>query len=274
MRPVRPAGSHGRPRIDKLQAAFLRPSDRHVTAPTIVAPVSRHLVVADIVRTVEFYRDLLGFEVHADQLRSGRPPELTLGPARITLGRRDPSAPPPERSILFFETDDVAATYDILAARGARPTVPEDVNWIKMRMIEVRDPDGNTLWFGNGFAGPNRLVVQPALRKVMPELPCTDVAAAVAHYRDVLGFEVNYQQGDIGVMDRDGQRLLLIARTPRYSGIGSCYFYVDEVDVLYAELLSKGANVQGEPVSQPWGLREFRVLDPEGNQLSFAQTFE
>ena len=34
---------------------------------------------------------------------------------------------------------------------------------------------------------------------------------------------------------------------------------------LYADLLENGANLQGEPVSQPWGLREFRVIDPEGN---------
>jgi uncharacterized glyoxalase superfamily protein PhnB len=32
-----------------------------VTAPTIVAPVSRHLDVADLVRAVTFYRDTLGF---------------------------------------------------------------------------------------------------------------------------------------------------------------------------------------------------------------------
>jgi uncharacterized glyoxalase superfamily protein PhnB len=38
--------------------------------------------------------------------------------------------------------------------------------------------------------------------------------------------------------------------------------------------VAAGANVQGEPVSQPWGLREFTVLDLEGNRLSFAQTFE
>ena len=41
------------------------------------------------------------------------------------------------------------------------------------------------------------------LTKIMPELPSDDVAAAIAHYRDVLGFRVNYEQGDIGVMDRD-----------------------------------------------------------------------
>ncbi len=29
------------------------------------------------------------------------------------------------------------------------------------------------------------------LTKIMPELPSDDVAAAVAYYRDVLGFQVN-----------------------------------------------------------------------------------
>jgi uncharacterized glyoxalase superfamily protein PhnB len=96
----------------------------------------------------------------------------------------------------------------------------------------------------------------------------------VAHYRDVLGFSVNYQQHDLGVMDRDVARLLLIARTTRHTGIGSCYIYVRDADALHAELVAKGANVQGEPVSRPWGLREFRVLDPEGNQLTFGQPFE
>ena len=112
------------------------------------------------------------------------------------------------------------------------------------------------------------------LEKIMPELPLTDVSAGVAHYRDVLGFSVNYQQHDIGVMDRDAVRLLLIARTERYTGIGSCYVYVQDADTLHAELVAKGANVQGKPVDRPWGLREFIILDPEGNRLTFGQPFE
>jgi len=243
-----------------------------VTAPTIVAPVSRHLDVVDLVRAVTFYRDTLGFEVHAHADHSA---ELTLGPARITLGRREPGAGTAGRSILFFETDDVAATYDILAARGAEPTEPEIVNWIKMRMIEIRDPDGNALWFGTGIKGGHeRPRHQPMLRKVMPELPLTNVTAGVVHYRDVLGFEVNYSQHDIGVMDRDDMRVLLIARSAGHTGIGSCAFYVTDADALHAELVARGATVQGPPVSRPWGLREFSVLDPEGNRLTFAQTFE
>ena len=100
------------------------------------------------------------------------------------------------------------------------------------------------------------------------------VAAGVAYYRDVLGFSINYQQDDIGVMDRDAVRVLLIRRTERHAGIGSCYVYVRDADALHAELVAKGASVQGEPVSRPWGLREFRVLDQEGNQITFGQPFE
>jgi predicted enzyme related to lactoylglutathione lyase len=110
--------------------------------------------------------------------------------------------------------------------------------------------------------------------QIMPELPLTDVAGGVAYYQDVLGFSINYQQHNIAVMDRDLVRILLIARTERHSGIGSCYVYVRDADALHSELVTKGANVQSEPVSRPWGLREFRVLDPEGNQLTFGQPFE
>ena len=112
------------------------------------------------------------------------------------------------------------------------------------------------------------------LQKIMPELPCDDVDAAVTHYRDVLGFKVNYAQHDIGVMDRDQVRLILIARTGRHRGIGSCYIYVHDADVLHAELTASGARVMGAPVSRPWGLREFQVEDLEGNQITFGQPFE
>jgi catechol 2,3-dioxygenase-like lactoylglutathione lyase family enzyme len=112
------------------------------------------------------------------------------------------------------------------------------------------------------------------LEKIMPEFPLNDVSAGVQYYRDVLGFTVNYAQHEIGVMDRDDVRLLLIERTERHKGIGSCYVYVDDADALHAELRVKGARVLDEPVSRPWGLREFRVLDLEGNQLTFGQPFE
>jgi hypothetical protein len=38
--------------------------------------------------------------------------------------------------------------------------------------------------------------------------------------------------------------------------------------------LSPASDSAGEPVNRPWGLREFWVLDLEGNQLTFGQPVE
>jgi hypothetical protein len=53
---------------------------------------------------------------------------------------------------------------------------------------------------------------------------------------------INYQQHDLGVMDRDAVRLLLIGRARGHKGIGSCYFYVR--GKFYASL-DYGTKIQG-----------------------------
>ncbi len=244
--------------------------------PAITAPVMRMIGVADAARSAAFYRDVLGFEVR--EQAGGT--EAVYGPARIRFGAHD-YAPlewdeprPPGSAILFFETDDVSAMHAAICARGGKPTGLEKVNGIKMRMFEIRDPDGHTLWFGQSYHQPDIPRPRPLLEKALPEMPFDDVAAAVAHYRDVLGFRIDYQQHDLGVMYRDEVTVLLIARTELHKGIGSFEVYVADADKLCAELRAKGANVQGEPVSRPWGLRDFAVLDIEGNRITFAQPFE
>jgi uncharacterized glyoxalase superfamily protein PhnB len=250
--------------------------------PAIVAPVMRFIGVADAARSAGFYRDVLEFDVLEAPGGPGSPAlvEAVRGPARIQFGADDRATDDPLQTrprgsaILFFQTDDVAVMHASVAARGGHPSELEKVNWIKMRMFEIRDPDGHTLWFGQSYQEPDAPAPRHMLQQIMPELPLDNVAAGVAYYRDVLGFHVNYQQHDLGVMDRDDVRLLLIARTGRHQGIGSAYVYVEDADALFVELRSKGANVQGEPVSHPWGLRDFPVLDLEGNQIRFGQPFE
>lgn len=252
-------------------------------AKKIASPVMRFLPVADITRSIAFYRDVLGFEVK--QQEDGV--EAIMGPARFRFGKEgyEPggggfqSPRPPGSAIVFLQADDVAATHAAIRTRGGSPSDIERVNWIKMRMFEIRDPDGNVLWFGQSYHkdqdSPSRRDAQPqGLRQALPALPFDNVSAAVAYYRDVLGFRINYQQADLGVMDRDAISILLIARTAEYKGIGSFEVYVSDADLLYGELSAKGAKVLGPPVSRPWGLRDFTVIDPEGNQITFAQTFE
>jgi len=245
-----------------------------VPHPAIVAPLSRQVAVADVPRAVAFYRDVLGFEA----LGSGM---MVSGPARIELvvgptAYDSRGAPRPRgAAVLFLLTADVAAMREAVAARGGDPTDVEKVNWIKMNVFQVRDPDGNTLWFAQSFHEPDAPKdASRQLGRALPALPLSDVAAGIAHYRDVLGFHVNYAQADLGVMDRDDVTLLLVQRTERHRGIGACEFYVRDADALHAELTAKGARVQGAPVSHPWGLRDFRVLDLEDNELVFAQPFE
>ena len=244
--------------------------------PAITAPVSRLLAVADVARSGAFYRDVLGFAVREAADAS----EAVSGPARIQIGNGDSAADstgqqrPRGSAMLFFQTDDIVRMREVIQVRGGAPSQIEKVNWIKMRMFEIRDPDGHTLWFGQSYQEPTTPVPPPMLEKSLPELPLDDVPAGVAHYRDVLGFRINYAQHDLGVMDRDEVTVVLIARTAKHTGIGSCYVYVRDADALHAELVSQGANVLEQPVSYPWGLRHFRVLDLEGNRITFGQTFE
>ena len=251
----------------------------HPSLPAIVAPVVRRLIVSDVARSVAFYRQVLGFTSVAVREAFDFPAvaEVVSGPARIQLGIRRGAAERSDRAsprVVFLETEDVVAMHAGLRARGGQPSELEKVNWIKMRVFEIRDPDGHTLWFGESFHQPNPSRPRPLFREALPELPLDDVAAGVEYYRDVLGFHINYQQDDLGVMDRDEVTLLLIARAEQNRGTGSAYLYVGDVDALYEELVAKGAKVDGRPVSQPWGLREFRVLDLEGNRISFGQPFE
>jgi catechol 2,3-dioxygenase-like lactoylglutathione lyase family enzyme len=251
--------------------------------PLIVAPLSRHLAVREIGRSVAFYRDVVGFDAGSVRDENGVPKEVELkyGPAVIQIGEHE-SAPdstgtprPRGSAILFFQTDDVAMMRDAVIARGGQPSELEKVNCIKMQMFEIKDPDGHALWFGQSFQQPDSpRAPELQLEKIMPSLPLSDVPAGVAYYRDVLGFKVNYAQDDIGVMYRDDVTILLISRTAKHTGIGSCYIYIRNADALHAELTAKGANVQGEPVSHPWGLRDFEVHDLEGNQITFGQPFE
>ena len=244
--------------------------------PAIVSPVMRHIGVADPDRGAAFYRDVLGFELREHEGGT----EAWYGPARIRFGAHDyapddyNAARPASAATLFFEIDDITGMHAAIGTRGGKPGEIAKVNWIKMEMFDIRDPDGHVIWFGQSYDRPLTRPAMPMMRQALPELPFDDVPAAVAHYRDVFGFHINYQQHDLGVMDRDEITVLLIARSPRHTGMGSFEVYIRDADALHAELRQKGANLQGDPISHPWGIRDFRVLDLEGNRITFAQTFE
>ena len=244
--------------------------------PAITNPVMRFIGVADRERAITFYRDVLGFEIK--QQDDGTAVEY--GPVRIQFAESDFEPEdfdhplPIGSAALFFETSDLEAMRNLICARGGNPGTIAKVNWIKFRMFEVRDPDGHKLWFGQTYNREDCAPKVGQLQQALPEMPFDNVAAAVAYYRDILGFGINYQQDDLGVMFRDKITILLISRTEKHKGIGSFEVYIENADALYEELRAKGANLLSKPTSRPWGLRDFAVEDLEGNHITFAQTFE
>jgi catechol 2,3-dioxygenase-like lactoylglutathione lyase family enzyme len=102
-----------------------------------------------------------------------------------------------------------------------------------------------------------------------------DMAKSVEHYRDVLGFTGTFQYGKptfYACLCRDEVALHLVAshRTKRLPGNGGICVFVRDVDGVYAELAARGPNVIKPPQNYDYGMRDFDVVDLDGNQLTFG----
>jgi uncharacterized glyoxalase superfamily protein PhnB len=64
--------------------------------------------------------------------------------------------------------------------------------------------------------------------------------------------------------------LLAAHGTSRLPGNGGICVFVDDVDGIHAELAGRGANVLKPPQDYDYGMRDFDVVDPDGNQLTFG----
>ena len=50
--------------------------------------------------------------------------------------------------------------------------------------------------------------------------------------------------------------------------------FTEDIDAQYREHLERGAPVSAPPTDEPWGLREYSIIDPHGNRLRFAEGIE
>lgn len=120
------------------------------------------------------------------------------------------------------------------------------------------------------------------LRAIMPAITATDLQASVAWYRDVLGFTVaeeHRRDGKLmGVQLRAGAVQVLLAQDDfakgrdRQKGVGLRLFCTtaQDVDQLAAGIKERGGKLAKEPTDQPWGTRDFAVVDPDGFNISVS----
>jgi len=106
-----------------------------------------------------------------------------------------------------------------------------------------------------------------------------DIVASIHHYRYALGFDVTFEYGKpvfYAGLCRDEVELHLIAagRTSRPAGKGAIAIFVEDVDQLYGEIRARGASAPKPPRDYSYGMRDFNVVDPDGNQLTFGMATE
>jgi lactoylglutathione lyase len=120
------------------------------------------------------------------------------------------------------------------------------------------------------------------LRAIMPAITATDLQASLAWYRDVLGFIVaeEYKNGDVlmGVQLQAGSVQMMLGQDDfakgrdRQKGAALRFFCTtaQDIDQLAAAIKERGGKLAHEPTDQPWGTRDFGVVDPDGFNISIS----
>ncbi len=125
-------------------------------------------------------------------------------------------------------------------------------------------------------------------------LPHTDGDAAIAFYRDVLGFEVRNDVGyqdmrwitvgppnqpqtsivltppavDPGITDDERRTVLEMMAKGTF---GMLMLATEDLDGVFARIEASAAEVVEPPTEQPYGARDCSVRDPAGNMIKIQQ---
>jgi uncharacterized glyoxalase superfamily protein PhnB len=125
-------------------------------------------------------------------------------------------------------------------------------------------------------------------------LPHDDPEAALAFYRDVLGFELRNDVGyegmrwltvgppgqpevnivlhppgaDPGTTDEERR---IIAEMMAKGTYASIMLATKDLDTTFEQLQAKDVDIVQEPLQQPWGMRDCAVRDPSGNMVRIQE---
>ena len=103
----------------------------------------------------------------------------------------------------------------------------------------------------------------------------SDIAKSIVYYRDALGFDVTFEYDDptfYTCLCRDEVALHLLAadKTKQLPGHGGLCVFVRDVDAVHAELVERGAKVIKAPQDYAYGMRDFDLVDLDGNRITYG----
>jgi predicted enzyme related to lactoylglutathione lyase len=71
-------------------------------------------------------------------------------------------------------------------------------------------------------------------------------------------------------ISRDGLSLYLSQPSGDCQPGGLVFLYVEDVDSFYAEITGRGGKAESAPADFEGAVRDFRVVDPDGNTLDIC----
>lgn len=113
------------------------------------------------------------------------------------------------------------------------------------------------------------------LQLAVPKLPMRNKALTISYYVGQLGFSLINDYGDYLLLEKDQVELHFFAHqslVPEEND-GQVYFRVADIQALYQHLLDNKVAIHpnGKLEDKPWKQREFSLLDPDNNLLTFGE---
>jgi lactoylglutathione lyase len=137
----------------------------------------------------------------------------------------------------------------------------------------------------NPATAPAEPAVAPVGMTVRFELFVKDTHVAADFYTRILGFECDTDAGPyiqarsgavrIGICDQStlpGDHHFSPAALQGRKGIGTeIVLEVENLDAFYERVVKSGYGIREELAKRPWGLRDFRLVDPDGYYLRITE---
>jgi hypothetical protein len=115
--------------------------------------------------------------------------------------------------------------------------------------------------------------MKKGMYKSDPVLASLEIEKTVQFYEDQLGFKRSWCDENYGIVNRDQISIHFWHCDDKiFPENTSCYIYVDDVEVLFEEYQQSGVvHPNGELEVKPWDMKEFAILDEDGNMIKFGQ---
>ena len=112
------------------------------------------------------------------------------------------------------------------------------------------------------------------LKMAGPVLASLNIQESVLFYEHKLGFKTTFNDDGYGVVVRDSVPIHFWKCDDKiFPENTSCYLYLEQgIEELYAEYQKAGVlHPKGALTEQPWGMREFAIVDNFGNLIRIGQ---